>query len=74
MSTPRAFTAEEMRKKFLDHICNMIGYWNSEGQSNVPKDMTTLLLLAISFKDIDVVIVQTVQVGLSLILKKYIKI
>jgi len=38
---PRAFTAEEMRAKFLNHIIAMIGYWNSEGGSNVAKDMPT---------------------------------
>lgn len=37
--TPRAFTAIEMREKFLDHIIAMTGYWASEGNSNVPKDM-----------------------------------
>lgn len=35
---PRAYTAEEERKRFLDHICGMISYWNSEGSSNVPKE------------------------------------
>lgn len=35
---PRAYTAEEERKRFLDHICGMISYWNSEGNSNVPKE------------------------------------
>ena len=40
-SIPRAFTAEEMRKRFLDHIVANIGYWNSEGNSNVTKDMPT---------------------------------
>lgn len=38
---PRAFTAEEMRAKFLNYIIHMIGYWNSEGTSNVAKDMPT---------------------------------
>lgn len=38
---PRAYTSEEERKKFLDHICGMISYWNSEGRSNVPKDLSS---------------------------------
>jgi hypothetical protein len=39
--TPRAFTAVEMRGKFLDHIINMTAYWAGEGNSNVPKEMPT---------------------------------
>lgn len=38
MKEPAAFTAEEERKAFLNSICGMISYWNSEGLSNVPKD------------------------------------
>ena len=38
---PRAYTAEEEREAFLDHICDLISYWNCEGSSNVPKEYTS---------------------------------
>lgn len=36
-----AFTAEEMRTRFLGHIIHMIGYWNGEGSSNVDPNRTS---------------------------------
>lgn len=38
---PRAYTPEEVRQHFLDHICRMISYWNGEDGSNVPKDYSS---------------------------------
>jgi len=38
---PRAHTTEEVRQRFLDHICGMISYWNSEVGSNVPKNYSS---------------------------------
>jgi len=32
--------AEEERQMFLEHVDAMIGYWASEGQSNVPPDVS----------------------------------
>jgi len=40
-SNPRAYTPEEVRQNFLNDICGMISYWNSEGSSNVPKEYSS---------------------------------
>lgn len=40
-NTPREYTAEEVRKMFLEYICHMIAYWNSEGNSNVAKNSSS---------------------------------
>jgi hypothetical protein len=35
------YTEEDVRRKFLDHVRLMIGYWNSEDVSNVPATMSS---------------------------------
>lgn len=39
MSAPRELTDDEVREQFLDHVWRMVGYWSSEGTSNVPLDL-----------------------------------
>jgi len=37
----RQYTEEEVLNRVLDHIWHLIGYWNSEGYSNVEKTRST---------------------------------
>jgi hypothetical protein len=38
MADPVAYTAEELREGFLEHIRNLVGYWERESRAPTPRE------------------------------------